>query len=362
MPDGNMMMRSKSLAGSVKALGDRQVRVIVSTPSEDREGDIIEVNGIDLTNYQRNPVVLFNHNMNCPIARCVSLQKVNGHLEAVAEFPAEGLNDESDKVYNLIKSGIINAASIGFIPVEWTFIDDNSWARRFAKCEMIEFSFVSVPANAEALIIQRGLNDDEDDMNVRTLKDLCKSSTSPMAMSVALQAAAIGAAMVEGSRGEPKSNKQLDNEAKGKKPDEEMQIDANKSPDMMDGPYDHQPNMTEDHEDCPMPHGSKSDDNDEDDKPGAVEDPNDNDEDDQKGCGPKKPEEKDDGKSLSEVSVQKTVTTNSPNPDVVEKTADESVPNGGEPAPVETAAIQSKSFSRQKALRELELLKLRTVV
>lgn len=202
MPDGLNLNKPtrKSFSGAVKALGDRQVRVIVSTSSEDREGDVIEVAGVDLTNYKRNPVILFNHRHDCPIARCISIGLNGGRLEAVAEFPPEGISDKADEVYRLIKAGIINCTSIGFIPKEWSFIDDDSWARRFAKSEMIEFSFVSVPANAEAMILERnlsGYNDPESDMS---LKDLLGDSSSLVPVSYALHYAAKGAQLAEGRR------------------------------------------------------------------------------------------------------------------------------------------------------------------
>jgi uncharacterized protein len=155
-------MTEKSLnayaGGVTKAVGDRQVRVVVSTASVDRHGDIVEITGIELENYRKNPVVLCQHDHDEPIARCVQVGIVNGRLEALVQFPDEGVSSKSDEVYGLVKAGVLNAVSIGFIPMEWSFLDDkNPWeGRRFSRCEMIEFSIVSVPANADALIIERG--------------------------------------------------------------------------------------------------------------------------------------------------------------------------------------------------------------
>lgn len=147
--------------GVAKEIGDRQIRVIVSTGGVDRHGDIVEVEGIDLAPYQANPVVLFMHDHKQPIARS-SIQISNGRLEAVAQFPEPGVSAKSDEIYGLIKAGVISAASIGFLPKEWSYMDDKSpWnGRKFTKSEMIEFSFVSVPANAEALVTERSLEDE----------------------------------------------------------------------------------------------------------------------------------------------------------------------------------------------------------
>lgn len=137
----------------------RPVRVIVSTASVDRMGDIIVQEGIDLSAYRKNPVVLWAHDPDCPVARAPDIGVVGGKLQATAMFPGEGIDEEADYVYGKIKAGIINAASIGFNPVEWEAIDAKQpWGgQKFVKSEMLEFSFVSIPANKECLVIGRSL-------------------------------------------------------------------------------------------------------------------------------------------------------------------------------------------------------------
>jgi len=150
----------RAFAGGVtKAVGERQVRVVVSTPTVDRSGDVVEVAGIDLTAYRNNPVVLYQHDHDEPVARCIEIGLKGAALEALVQFPPEKTAEKSDEVYGLIKAGVINAASIGFIPKEYDYIDPKEpWSgRRFSSCEMLEFSFVSVPCNPDALIVERGL-------------------------------------------------------------------------------------------------------------------------------------------------------------------------------------------------------------
>lgn len=137
----------------------RPVRVIVSTAGVDRMGDIIVQEGIDLTAYRKNPVVLWAHDPDCPVARAPEIGVVNGKLQATAIFPAEGMDEECDYVYGKIKAGIVNAASIGFNPIEWEAIDPKQpWGgQKFIKSEMLEFSFVSIPANKDCVIIGRSV-------------------------------------------------------------------------------------------------------------------------------------------------------------------------------------------------------------
>jgi HK97 family phage prohead protease len=178
----------KDFASVTKAVGERQIRVIVSTADVDRSGDIVDPNGIDFTAYRNNPVVLYQHDHDEPIARCVEVGVVNGRVEALVQFPEAGAAEKSDEVYNLIKAGVLNAVSIGFIPLEYSYMDPKEpWSgRRFTKSEIIEFSVVSVPANANALIIERKIEvtkdgDEEEPIpEVIEKPDVCPHCGQPM--------------------------------------------------------------------------------------------------------------------------------------------------------------------------------------
>lgn len=164
--DKSMGNEVKNFAGTTKAIGDRQIRVVVSTGDVDREGDIIEPNGIDFTAYRKNPVVLFQHDHDTAIATCTEIGVVKGRVEAVAQFPPEGASPKSDEVYNLIKAGVLNASSIGFIPKTWEPIEGSKFSRRFTTCECLEWSVVSVPANANALILERKMGQQTEEKRV----------------------------------------------------------------------------------------------------------------------------------------------------------------------------------------------------
>ncbi len=154
---GNAVVRAAGEADS------RRVRVIVTTQAPDRAGDIIVTQGIQTASYMANPVVLLQHRADSPIARCVELVTFEGRMEAVAEFPPEGVSEQSDRVLRMIRAGILNAVSVGLNPlengVEWLDPKNPFKGVRYTKTEMLEFSFVSIPMNAQALIIQRSLGE-----------------------------------------------------------------------------------------------------------------------------------------------------------------------------------------------------------
>jgi HK97 family phage prohead protease len=139
---------SKLLPTSTELLADgRRVRVICST------------DGIALENYRKNPIVLWGHDADTPVAKAVEIGIAGGKLQATVEFPAEGKDAEADWVYGKIKAGIVNATSVGFQPLEVEPIDiKEPWGGfRFTKSELLEFSFVSVPANQDCLIVGRSI-------------------------------------------------------------------------------------------------------------------------------------------------------------------------------------------------------------
>ena len=129
---------------------ERTITFVLSTESEDRDGDIIKADGWIVDNYLKNPVVLFAHKYDeLPVARAEKVWVEDGKLKATARFASEKENPLAENVYQLYKNGYMNAVSVGFIPVEFEEKDEGY---EFTKQELLEFSCVPVPANPEALI------------------------------------------------------------------------------------------------------------------------------------------------------------------------------------------------------------------
>lgn len=155
-----MELTRKLLASSSLTLADQRiVKVICSTGKPDRMGDVIVQNGIDLTAYRDNPVVLWGHSADVPIAKAIEIDVKDGKLQATVQFPPEGDDEDADWVYGKIKAGIVNATSVGFIPKDYEPLNPKEpWGGyKFKTSELLEFSFVSVPANAGCLIVGRSL-------------------------------------------------------------------------------------------------------------------------------------------------------------------------------------------------------------
>jgi HK97 family phage prohead protease len=146
-----VMAQEKSLAEK------RQIRVIAASGKGDRQGDIVKVDGIDLTNYKKNPLVLWAHDsMALPIGKCVEMFiNAKNQLEMIFEFADAETYAFADTVYRLILKGFIKGVSIGarVREAEWIKNDDNQIIGRLYKAlELLEVSIVPVPADSKALI------------------------------------------------------------------------------------------------------------------------------------------------------------------------------------------------------------------
>src|ERR1700722_16869340 len=128
--------------------------VIISTEDVDRAGEVVRQNGWDLLNYKNNPIVLWGHDYyGLPIGICTDTYLTESHgVPALGAkgvfFPAEvnPLAQQVRRMYDYgIKSGfnVGCTTSVGFIPKD--FDPDNR--NIITKAELLEFSFVPVPAN-----------------------------------------------------------------------------------------------------------------------------------------------------------------------------------------------------------------------
>ncbi|ULO22978.1 HK97 family phage prohead protease [Methylocystis sp. SB2] len=143
-----------AIIGNAK-VGDRQIRVVVSTPTPDRVGDVMEPMGCDLTAYRKNPICLRDHNRTQPIGTAtvdVSAERV----DALITFAPEGVSEDADEVCALVKAGVVSAVSPGFIPMETAPLKGGGM--HVKKWQLLEISIVTVPCNADAVILERTLD------------------------------------------------------------------------------------------------------------------------------------------------------------------------------------------------------------
>jgi HK97 family phage prohead protease len=148
-------------------------RFLITTSRKDRHGDVVMPEGCKefLADYAANPVVFFGHDSSgLPIGSC---KNEDGSLGL--EFAEDGVYGRvkfhlktllSEQVLALTEAGELRGSSIGFLPKEAVLhkgnvekLDDESnvikfepfFSFTFLKWALLEWSVVSVPANADAL-------------------------------------------------------------------------------------------------------------------------------------------------------------------------------------------------------------------
>jgi hypothetical protein len=150
----------KDISVITEDLGDRSVQFTISKEVVDRDGDILRASGVDFGNYMKNPVFLSFHNSReFPLGKVTKFWVEGNAVKAIVYFPTieelstnpEQASEKAklvDFTYHCYKTGMLNAVSVGFIPLEWTETKDGY---DITKWELLEFSAVAVPANQDAI-------------------------------------------------------------------------------------------------------------------------------------------------------------------------------------------------------------------
>ncbi len=152
----------KTTVSTPASQGGRSIKFTISTGAVDRDCDTINQKGWDLKTFLQNPTVFFNHSTDqLPIAKCTWLGLEQDKLKGVAEFvPADMpfVGDLAEAIFRMCKTGFLSATSVGFIPTEFDVARNRDTGNAylppvdFKKQQLVEWSIVGIPANAEALI------------------------------------------------------------------------------------------------------------------------------------------------------------------------------------------------------------------
>jgi len=130
---------------------------VISSEVTDLAGDVVTVEGIDRTNFLRNPVVLNAHDSSAlPIAVSTAPLVSGGKtLTAIARFPKPGVSERSEQVAAALRGGLVRGSSIGFVPLRWSFTKDPSrpFGVDFHEIRLLEWSVCAVPCNPACLLL-----------------------------------------------------------------------------------------------------------------------------------------------------------------------------------------------------------------
>jgi HK97 family phage prohead protease/HK97 family phage major capsid protein len=132
---------------------------VMSDSSVDRMGDVVEASGWQLDRIKSDPVVLFNHDRNQIVGKWADVRVRGEQLVGRIVWTTSDKWPMAHYIRDLVREGILRTVSVGFRPLESKPLtkdaDKNFGPFRFTKCELLECSLVSIPANPNALAIAR---------------------------------------------------------------------------------------------------------------------------------------------------------------------------------------------------------------
>lgn len=132
---------------------ERTIEGIASTPTPDRMSDVVEPMG---AKFALPMPLLWQHNHDEPIGHVEFAKPTKDGIPFKArladpdKFESETLKERLRLAWDSIRGGLVRAVSIGFRPLEYSFIENGGV--RFTEWEWMELSAVTIPANAEATI------------------------------------------------------------------------------------------------------------------------------------------------------------------------------------------------------------------
>lgn len=126
-------------------------RAVMSTPKIDRMGDILDPMGCDYSEFQKNPVMLYEHRHDEPVGIWLEVEATTTEISGVPVFHPAELNPFGHRIGRLYETGWLKTFSVGFIPLEWEPMPSGGgWFIK--KWKLLECSAVTIPANSDAIM------------------------------------------------------------------------------------------------------------------------------------------------------------------------------------------------------------------
>ena len=139
-------------------LEKRQVEFVISSEAVDSYGTVFKMDGWDLSGYNRNPIVCYQHRANSDDPDNIigtSTVRIDGEeLLALVTFESAEINPRAEKIFQKVQSGTLRMASVGAnvqkarLGVEENGEDPD--VLYFTEQRLMEWSVVSVGSNPDA--------------------------------------------------------------------------------------------------------------------------------------------------------------------------------------------------------------------
>lgn len=128
-----------------------RIKGLASTPTPDRMRDVVEPMG---AKFKTPMPLMWMHDHSKPVGLMTFAKPEKKGIPFEAEIPRvkeEGtLKTRIDEALHSLKYKLVSAVSIGFRPLEYSFMDDGGV--HFTEWEWLELSLVTIPAQPDAVI------------------------------------------------------------------------------------------------------------------------------------------------------------------------------------------------------------------
>ena len=123
---------------------------VITNGKKDRHDSRVNPNGMDFSDYKRNPVVLFNHDYNKIVGTAANIRRAGDAIIADVIFDTGAAGEE---IRGMVERNVLRATSIGFMVKKWSY-EESTDTFIIDESELLEFSIVTVPSNRDALIVR----------------------------------------------------------------------------------------------------------------------------------------------------------------------------------------------------------------
>lgn len=144
-------MTKQYLQFKVAEATKEKMTIVASDETLDRYGEVVPLEAWDLRNFKKNPVLLVDHDyrMSAIVGRAKNLKVGDKQFTFEPEF--HNITQLAVEVQKMVEEGFAPTVSVGFLP-HGPKKDGDTGTN-----ELLEISFVAVPANPNALVLQNGL-------------------------------------------------------------------------------------------------------------------------------------------------------------------------------------------------------------
>ena len=160
LASGEVKAQLETLATKADAKPKPDFEVVISSETRDRHGEVISQTGIKTANYMKSPVVLYGHiSSTWDLREGIPIVGVTDEIikdpetkQTIARgrFIPKGISDIADQVRALYEAGMPMPTSVGVRVKEYDVENDT-----ITECELLEWSFVVIPANPDAIAVAK---------------------------------------------------------------------------------------------------------------------------------------------------------------------------------------------------------------